>query len=326
MNKRKLDLGIDVGSVSVKIVLIERPHSVIDKSYTRHYGEPFLVLKKKLESLFRIYPVQNIGLRSFTGTGGKLASELLGGFFVNEVIAQSEAVIALYPYVRTVIEMGGEDSKLLTFEKSKHASAPVINDFTMNTMCSAGTGSFLDQQATRLGVCIEKEFGKMALESSAPPQIAGRCSVFAKSDMIHLQQIGTPVIDIVAGLCFALARSFKSSLIMGKNIKKPILFQGGVAANKGLVKAFETLLDLKDGELIVPEHSTCMGAIGAVLSSRRSQKKSKTSNSFSGFTNLDRYLDKANNDFVTTLPLSHEDNGHIADTTTREIGAGKKEE
>jgi len=134
----------------------------------------------------------------------------------------------------------------------------------MNTLCAAGTGSFLDQQASRLGFTIE-EFGQLALKSMNPPRIAGRCSVFAKSDMIHLQQIATPDYDIVAGLCFALARNFKSNIGKGKNFTKPISFQGGVAANVGMRKAFMEVLDVSHEELIIPTYFASMGAIGAVL-------------------------------------------------------------
>ena len=118
--------------------------------------------------------------------------------------------------------MGGEDSKLIFMDElDKDASR--LSDFELNTLCAAGTGSFLDQQAKRIGVSIENEFGELSLKSTDPPRIAGRCSVFAKSDMIHLQQIATPVHDIVAGLCFAVARNFISSLGRGKSIRFPAI-------------------------------------------------------------------------------------------------------
>ena len=114
----------------------------------------------------------------------------------------------------------------------------------MNSLCAAGTGSFLDQQANRIGVSIEKEFGELALKSEKPPRIAGRCSVFAKSDMIHLQQQATPTCDIIAGLCLALARNLKSNLGCGREFIKPIIFTGGVAANIGVVGAIEKIFDV----------------------------------------------------------------------------------
>jgi predicted CoA-substrate-specific enzyme activase len=156
----------------------------------------------------------------------------------------------------------------------------------MNRICAAGTGSFLDQQAKRSGVAIEKEFGEMALRSIDPPRIAGRCSVFAKSDMIHHQQIATPLHDIVAGLCFALARNFRSTLARNREIKKPVVFSGGVAANAGMIRAFREIMCLTDGELLIPEHHASMGAIGAVLYAR----SNGNIDNFSGTGELLNYL------------------------------------
>ncbi len=138
----------------------------------------------------------------------------------------------------------------------------------MNTICAAGTGSFLDQQAHRLGLSIE-EFGQLALRSEHPPRLAGRCSVFAKSDMIHLQQKATPSHDIVAGVCFAMARNFKSTVSSARALEPPVYFHGGVAANAGIVRAFRQVLNLAQDDLRVPEHFAVMGAIGAVLAARQ---------------------------------------------------------
>ena len=139
-----------------------------------------------------------------------------------------------------------------------------MSDFAINGVCAAGTGSFLDQQASRMGIPIE-QFGDVALKSEHPPRVAGRCSVFAKSDMIHLQQVGTPVHDIVAGLCFAMIRNFKGQVIRGRDLSKPVSFQGGVAANKGIRRAILEVLELTEADLIIPEHFAVLGAIGAAL-------------------------------------------------------------
>jgi predicted CoA-substrate-specific enzyme activase len=183
--------------------------------------------------------------------------------------------------------MGGEDSKLILMNGTE-SDATKLSDFELNTICAAGTGSFLDQQANRIGVSIDKEFGELALKSENPPRIAGRCSVFAKSDMIHLQQIATPVYDIVAGLCFAVARNFVSTLGRGKQLNFPVSFQGGVAANAGMVRAFTELLNAGNGDLIVPEHYASMGAIGAALC----MDKQEEVTGFLGLEKLDRYLDE----------------------------------
>jgi predicted CoA-substrate-specific enzyme activase len=237
-----------------------------------------------LEEILQRIPLEAFHSISLTGTGGKLLSELLGGDFVNEIIAQSKAIQHFYPRVRTIIDMGGEDSKLILLENEDGHSK--ISDFSMNTLCAAGTGSFLDQQASRLGLTIE-EFGELALKSKNPPRIAGRCSVFAKSDMIHLQQIATPDYDIVAGLCFALARNFKSNIGKGRTFVKPISFQGGVAANVGMRKAFLNVLELSEEDLIIPKHFASLGAIGSVLVTQESAGIKK---GWSGLNRLNQYL------------------------------------
>jgi len=248
----KKNFGFDIGSISVNTVVLDPENKVLDNRYDFCFGRPFHVLKDILTDLVTAIGVENIGLIAFTGTGGKQASEMLGGCFVNEIISQSTSVSKLYPEAKTIIEMGGEDSKLIFMEHKVVTNKSQLSDFALNTLCAAGTGSFLDQQAKRIGVSIVNEFGELSLKSENPPRIAGRCSVFAKSDMIHLQQVATPLHDIVAGLCFAVARNFKSTLGRGKKFSKPILFQGGVAANVGMIRAFEEVLELEKGELIIP--------------------------------------------------------------------------
>ncbi len=264
MSEGKLFLGLDVGSVSVGLAVLDENRRVITHRYVRHKGQPVGAAAAMLRELTEQVGRERIEFIAVTGTAGRLVGEPLDATVVNEVIAQALATRHLHPDVRTVIEIGGEDSKLIFLADPENGSAGLVADFAMNTICAAGTGSFLDQQATRLGLSIE-EFGQLALESESPPRVAGRCSVFAKSDMIHLQQKGTPTKDIVAGLCFALARNFKSTVGAARVFRKPIGFQGGVAANPGIIRALESVLDLEPGELVVPELFGVTGAIGATL-------------------------------------------------------------
>jgi predicted CoA-substrate-specific enzyme activase len=284
MGSETLYLGIDVGSVSANTVILNDRQEVLEEHYTRLKGQPLLTVLKILEEILRRISPEQFRTLSFTGIGGKLLAELLGGNFINEIIAQAKAVQHFYPQVRTIIDIGGEDSKLILVEEEEGHHK--ISDFSMNTLCAAGTGSFLDQQASRLGLTIE-EFGQLALKSTNPPRIAGRCSVFAKSDMIHLQQIATPDYDIVAGLCYALARNFKSNIGKGKIFAKPVSFQGGVAANVGMRRAFLDVLELSDGELIIPNYFASMGAIGAVLVTQESKEVRE---GWKGLSGLYRYL------------------------------------
>ncbi len=281
-------VGIDIGSVSLNLVVTDQNGKVLRNEYLYCHGRPFSVLREALVKTLDTYPADALGYLTYTGTGGKLASELTGGTFVNEVIAQSTAVSMLYPQVKTIIEMGGEDSKLIFMADGKPGEATSLSDFAMNALCAAGTGSFLDQQASRMGISIENEFGELALKSENPPRIAGRCSVFAKSDMIHLQQIATPVHDIVAGLCFAVARNLKSTLGRGKHLEPPVLFNGGVAANKGMVRAFKEVLNVSDEQFIVSEFHASLGAIGAVLNTIANEG---TVNGFRGIGSLSDYIE-----------------------------------
>ena len=299
-SENKVFLGFDIGSVSLNSVVMDESYNILEDYYEYIHGKPFNVLLERLTSILKTNNAESIEGIAITGSGGKLATELIGGIFVNEIIAQATSTGRLFPDVKTVIEIGGEDSKLIILEKDPATGNSRLVDFEMNSICAAGTGSFLDQQARRIGVPIENEFGAMSLKSIDPPRIAGRCSVFAKSDMIHHQQIATPLHDIVAGLCFALARNFRSNLARSKEIKHPVIFSGGVAANIGMVRAFREILNLKDGELIISEHHASMGAIGAVMYAHSNNLEM---NHFLGLTKLEDYLSTDATKFVTLPKL-----------------------
>jgi predicted CoA-substrate-specific enzyme activase len=258
-----LHVGMDIGSVSANTVVLDEKGEILKDDYRRTKGQPLETALSVLTEFLKDIPEGQLGSLALTGTAGKKVAELLQVPFINEIIAQARAVDRFHPEVRTIIEMGGEDSKLILLNPEEGGRL-VIEDFAMNTLCAAGTGSFLDQQAHRLGLTIE-EFSHLALKSESPPRIAGRCTVFAKTDMIHLQQEATPDYDIIAGLCFAVARNLKSNIAKGKTILRPVSFQGGVAANQGVRRAFSEVLELQEGELIIPEHFFSMGAIGASL-------------------------------------------------------------
>ena len=303
LEKKRL-IGFDIGSVSLNTVIMDEDHNILEDHYEYIHGKPFNVLKDRLNDILQKYPAETISGIAITGTGGKLATELIGGIFVNEIIAQATSTGRLFPDAQTVIEIGGEDSKLILMEKDPDTGHSRLVDFEMNSICAAGTGSFLDQQARRINVPIETEFGQMALKSADPPRIAGRCSVFAKSDMIHHQQIATPLHDIVAGLCFALARNFRSNLARSKEMKRPIVFSGGVAANIGMVRAFREILDLREGELIIPKHHASMGAIGAVLYAHTNKLEM---NHFAGLAKLNAYLEEDSTAFKSLPKLVESD-------------------
>ncbi len=263
-------VGLDVGSISVNLVVVSAEGAVLEEQYLRHHGQPMRTAAQALRAARERYTDEALAGLAATGSGGRAIAELLGGIYVNEVVAQAAATQALHPQVNTIIEIGGEDSKLIFLCDEQGRKSDQATDFAMNAMCAAGTGCFLDQQANRLGLTIE-EFGQAALRSEHPPRVAGRCSVFAKSDMIHLQQKATPEHDIIAGLCFALVRNFKSTVGSGAALISPVSFQGGVAANPGIIRAIHEVFELEGDELVIPEHFAAMGAIGAVLTARQAE-------------------------------------------------------
>lgn len=249
-------LGVDVGSVSTDIVVLNEKLELVEKLYLRTKGRPIKAVQEGFKILKDKYYDQEIKGVGTTGSGRQISSYLLGGDVVkNEITAHSVAALNLDPNVRTIIEIGGQDSKIIILRNG------IVSDFAMNTVCAAGTGSFLDRQAERLAIPIE-EFGEYALKATTPIRIAGRCAVFAESDMIHKQQLGYNDSDIIKGLCDALVRNYLNNVAKGKEIENQIFFQGGVAANQGMKKAFEEALKTT---VYVPENYNVMGAIGAAI-------------------------------------------------------------
>lgn len=249
-------LGVDVGSVSTNFVLIDEDSELIYKSYLRTQGKPIDMIKEGIKDVAERYGDYSIKGVGCTGSGRYLASIIIGSDIVkNEITSHAIASLRYDSNVRTIIEIGGQDSKIIILKNN------VVVDFAMNTVCAAGTGSFLDRQALRLGINIE-DFGDYAIKSTNIVRIAGRCAVFAESDMIHKQQLGHNTEDIIKGLCQALTRNYLSNVAKGKDIQPPIMFQGGVAANKGIKEAMQEELGEK---IIIPPNYDVMGAIGAAI-------------------------------------------------------------
>ena len=271
----RLTLGIDVGSVSTNMILLDEEGRVVAYEYLRTLGQPIRAIQEGLEYIEQKMPSAGVVCAvGTTGSARTLTGVIVGADPVkNEIPAHAVAARLVMPEVQTVLEIGGQDSKIILL---RHG---VVTDFAMNTICAAGTGSFLDHQAARLGIAIE-EFGPLALKSAAPVHIAGRCSVFAESDMIHKQQIGHLTEDIVAGLCEALVRNYLNNVGKGKEILAPVVFQGGVAANAGIRSAFEKALQM---EIHVPPYYHVMGALGAAHLARSAAKK-KQGTAFRGFS------------------------------------------
>ncbi len=271
-----LYLGIDVGSVSTKFAIINDNMELIYATWARSQGSPIKSVQKGFEemkqTLDRIEPqIKGVGA---TGSARYLTKALVGADIAKtEIIAHAVAASYYIPGVRTILEIGGQDSKVILLKDG------IITDFAMNTICAAGTGSFLDHQAHRLGIPIE-QFGDLAVQSKVDVVIAGRCTVFAESDMIHKQQMGHSKEDIVKGLCEALVRNYLNNVCKGKKLEPPITFQGGVAANSGIRIAFEKELGC---EIIIHPYYLTMGAIGAAMLAREHVIYEEIGTTFRGF-------------------------------------------
>ena len=272
-------VGIDIGSVAVKTVLV-RDEQIVASRYSRLNASVSASLLEALE--WAESEVENKSFQyAITGRGCTQAARELGINPVNELFAQAAGAVALCPQAGSVIDIGGHDAAFLLLDRNR--GKVTIRDFSLNSRCAAGTGSFLDQQAARLGVSIEDEFQKLALSAENTPRIAGRCSVFAKSDMIHLQQIATPDREILAGLCRAMAESFKSDIIRDRIPILPIAFVGGVSRNRAMEKHFREVLKLqREEDLLVHPRAAFSGALGAAL---RAQEDGKLT-TFSGIPAL----------------------------------------
>ena len=257
-------VGIDIGSISTKGVIIDEENNIIASSYIWTEGNPIKAVTNLVSILKNKMP-KNMKIKGIgtTGSARKLIGLLVNANVVkNEITAHAIGTLSKYPDVKTILEIGGQDSKIILIEDG------IIVDYAMNTLCAAGTGSFLSSQAKRLGVEVE-EFGKIALKSNNPVKIAARCTVFAESDLVHKAQVGYSKEDIIAGLCKSIVLNYLNNVGKGKKIKGPIVFQGGVSKNKGVVKYFEEILGEK---VIVDENSHLMGALGIAILSKNGEK------------------------------------------------------
>ena len=259
-------LGIDIGSVSTNLVLIDDEGNMVDEVYVRTRGRPIEVVEENLLDM-----ANRLGSRiricgvGTTGSGRELIGELVGADCVKDEITCHKAganfigerMIGCVP--DTIFEIGGQDSKYISL------SDGVVVDFTMNEACAAGTGSFLEERAEELGVSIKGEFAALALASEGPIRLGERCTVFMEHDVNNYMQRGAATGDLVAGLAYSIAYNYINRVVRGRKIGKCIFFQGGTAYNDAVAAAFASILDT---EIIVPPYNGVIGAVGAALLAR----------------------------------------------------------
>jgi predicted CoA-substrate-specific enzyme activase len=286
-----VNIGLDIGAISLKLAALGRPSDrpimeelcathpqfrmrelggrpLVLSEYRRISGSPIQSTYDLLQELYEIIPEVRVEGMRVTGSGSRAIAKVLGLYFENEFKAIARMMGTFYPAARTVFEIGGESSKYIRLEGSN------IVDYDRSGECAAGTGSFLDQQALRMRFAVE-EVGAVVSQASCAARIAGRCSVFAKSDMIHAQQKGYSPGEILRGLCDAVARNFKSSIVKGRPVEAPVALIGAVAQNAGVTGALREAFSLTPESLFVPEEFAWCGAIGtAILEAEEPRKRS----------------------------------------------------
>ena len=251
-----------MGSISTKGAIIDQNNQLLASQYIWTQGNPIGAVKELVGLLEKQFDKERyqIVATGATGSARKLVGAIIGATMVkNEITAHAVGTTTFYPDVRTILEIGGQDSKIILVENG------VAVDYAMNTLCAAGTGAFLSSQAKRLGIEVE-DIGEYALRSTHPTPIAARCTVFAESDLVHKIQMGHPREDIIAGVCNAVAANYLNNVGKGKKIVSPVVFQGGVSKNKGVVAAFERTLGCP---VIVDPNGHLMGALGVAILARR---------------------------------------------------------
>lgn len=260
-------MGIDIGASSVKVAAVDAGGTVLRVIRRAHKGSPLPCLRAMLAELADGSADRSLSLSAqacggvvATGSGADMLRALVPGLRVlEEVPALVKGVRALAPQAASVIGMGAQSGVFAT--GFAHGSAP---EFAMNESCAAGTGSFFEDQMQRLGLPLES-YSDLVARAQSVPRLSGRCSVFAKTDIIHRQQEGVPVEDILQGLCHATVKAFKATIVRNLPVEKPVALAGGVLENAGVVRAVREVFDLAEGELLADEKLVCAQAVGAAL-------------------------------------------------------------
>ncbi|MCE5322102.1 acyl-CoA dehydratase activase [bacterium] len=255
-------IGFDVGSDTVKTVIVHENGSIEPQEVKHIQGQPLRRIKEILEGIRS--QVNGEALLAATGSGAGILKELIGADAIHEPNALATAVDRLYPEVHTIVEMGRESQKYLLFERDGVSGRLLVEDSNLGNKCASGSGSFLDHMAKRLNYSSIEDFAQVALETESPASLSGRCAVFTESDITHLYQKGTPRNRIAAGIHQAISRNYRSAIARGKEFRDKVAFIGGVSENPAVVKYLSEELGL-GSRLFVPKYNRTLGAIGAAL-------------------------------------------------------------
>ena len=260
-----LRLGVDVGSTTVKTVVLDpATHDVLFTRYQRHNAHQADTVRQLLEEAAGRFPDARFRV-GVCGSGGRPIATVLGAHYVQEVVANAAAIRALYPQVRTAVELGGQDAKVIFFHYDEAAGKLQTSDMRMNGSCAGGTGAFIDEIAALLSVPAD-EFEQLAAQGKTVYSISGRCGVFAKTDIQPLLIQGAERADIALSTFHAIAKQTIGGLSQGLELTAPIIFEGGpLTFNPTLVKVFAQRLGLREEEIVRPEHPETIVARGTAI-------------------------------------------------------------
>lgn len=249
-------LGIDIGTATVKLVLTDENKTIITTWETLHHNQPSTMLKMGITEL-GMFLTEAVAV-GITGADALSFHKVLkDSGFLEDVPAIVEGTKLLAPSARSIMEIGSQGSRFIT-------QIDQVPQFATNGHCAGGTGSFFEDQMSRLGLSIE-DYSELVEQATSVPRLSGRCAVFAKTDIIHRQQEGVRTPDILLGLCYAMIKNYKATIVRDLLVDKPVAFCGGVTKNRGVIRAIKEVFGLQEDELIVPAYASFAGAVGAAL-------------------------------------------------------------
>jgi len=259
-------VGIDVGSTTVKIAVVDPiTKNLLHSQYERHNAQQAQTVLTLLESAHKRFPEASFRI-AICGSAGQTFVPVLGGSFIQEVVANTLAVKELFPQTRVAIELGGQDAKVIFFTFDKERQQLTASDMRMNGSCAGGTGAFIDQVAELLNIRTE-DFNQYAAKGTQVYEISGRCGVFAKTDIQPLLNQGVSKEDIALSSFHALAKQTIGGLAQGMSIQPKVIFEGGpLTFNPTLIQVFKKRLMLTDDQIIIPPKPEILVAYGAALS------------------------------------------------------------
>ncbi len=268
-------VGIDIGSTSTKAVLLDRELEVVAGFYTRTAGRPLVAVQNIFASVAGIQArkrLEFVVVRcGTTGSGRKFIGKIVGAdAMIDEITAHARAACQLNPEVDTIIEIGGQDAKFTTLQNGRVTSS------TMNTVCAAGTGSFIEEQASKLG-CAVTDYSARA-ENVRAPMVSDRCTVFMERDMNHYLSEGYSTNEVLAAALHAVRENYLIKVATEKHIGTTVFFQGATARNKALVAAFEQRLGRP---ILVSKFCHLTGALGTSLI--LAEEEREATSTFRGF-------------------------------------------